>query len=91
MRTLLIAALIAMPLATLAAPMKSVTLDVKNMTCGMCPITVKKSLEKVPGVGSVKIDFDKKTATVAYDPDKTQLEVMTTATTNAGYPSALQK
>lgn len=91
MRTLLIATLIAMPLVAWAAPTKSVTLDVKNMTCGTCPITVKKSLERVPGISSVKIDFDKKTATVTYDPDKTQLAVMTTATTNAGYPSALQK
>ena len=91
MRTLLIAALIAIPLAALAAPLKSVTLAVKNMTCGMCPITVKKSLEKVSGVGSVTIDFEKKTATVFYDPDKTQLERLTTATTNAGYPSALQQ
>ena len=47
MRKLLIAALVAIPLATLAATPKTVTLDVKNMTCGTCPITVKKSLEKV--------------------------------------------
>jgi len=61
------------------------------MTCPLCPVTVKKSLEKVPGVSAVKVDFDKKTATVTYDANKAQPESLTRATTNAGYPSALQK
>lgn len=91
MRKLLIAALAALPLAALAAPPKTVTLDVQNMTCPLCPITVKKSLEKVVGVSVVKVDFDKKTATVTYDADKAQPEALTKATTNAGYPSAVQK
>jgi mercuric ion binding protein len=89
MRKLLIAALAALPLAALAAAPKTVTLDVKNMTCEPCSITVKKSLEKVSGVSAVKVDFHKKTAT--YDSDKAQPEALTRATTNAGYPSAIQK
>ena len=91
MRKLLIATLVALPLAALAAATKTVTLDVKNMTCSLCPITVKKSLEKVSGVSVVKVDFDKKTATVTYDPNKVMPEALTKATTNAGYPSTMQK
>lgn len=91
MRKLLIAALIALPLAVLAATPKTVTLDVKNMTCELCPITVKKSLEKVSGVSAVKVDFDRKTATVTYDTDKALPAALTAATTNAGYPSTVQK
>ena len=91
MRKLFITALVALPLATLAATPKTVTLDVTNMTCALCPITVKKSLEKVSGVSAVKVDFEKKTATVTYDSDKAQIEALTTATTNAGYPSTAQK
>ncbi len=91
MRKLLIAALAALPMVVLAASPKTVTLDVKNMTCELCPITVKKSLEKVPGVSAVKVDFDKKTATVTYDADKSQPDMLTKATTNAGYPSIVQK
>lgn len=87
----LTAALIALPIAALAAPPKTVTLEVKNMTCSLCPITVKKSLEKVSGVSAVKVDGDKKTATVTFDPDKTQPEALTRATTNAGYSSTLPK
>lgn len=91
MRKLLLAALVALPLATLAATPKTITLDVQNMTCALCPITVKKSLEKVAGVNAVKIDFAKKTATVSYDPDKARPEMLTKATTNAGYPSTVRK
>jgi periplasmic mercuric ion binding protein len=47
-----------------AAPPHTVTLAVENMTCGTCPIVVKKALERVPGVSSTSVDFDKKTATV---------------------------
>lgn len=75
----------------LVATPKTVTLDVKNMTCELCQITVKKSLEKVSGVGIVKINFDKKTATVTYDSDKAQPEALTKATMNAGYPSTMQR
>ena len=91
MRKLLIATLAALPLVVLAATPKTVTLAVQNMTCELCPITVKKSLEKVPGVSAVKVDLDKKTATVSYDADKSQPDTLTKATTNAGYPSSVQK
>lgn len=91
MRKLLVAALAALPLAVLAAAPKTITLDVQNMTCELCPITVKKALGKVSGVNAVRIDFGNKTATVTYDPDKAQPEALTKATTNAGYPSTVKK
>ncbi len=91
MRRLLIALLAALPLVVLAATPKTTRLVVQNMTCELCLITVKKSLEKVPGVSAVKVDFDKKTATVTYDADKAGPEALTKATTNAGYPSTVQK
>jgi mercuric ion binding protein len=91
MRQLLIALLVSLPLAALAAPPISVTLGVQNMTCEVCPITVKKALQKVPGVSTVTVDYDKKTATVTFDPDQTTYEALTKATMNAGYPSTVQK
>jgi mercuric ion binding protein len=87
MRKLLIATLFAAPLDALAANPQSVILDVQNMTCELCPITVKKALEKVPGVAATKIDFDKKTAIVKFDPDKANVAALVSATTNAGFPS----
>jgi mercuric ion binding protein len=72
-----------------AAPPRTVTLVVENMTCGTCPIVVKKALERVPGVSSTSVDFDKKTATVTFDPDKATSVKLTQATTEAGFPSKL--
>ena len=42
----------------LAAPPQSVTLVVKNMTCEVCPITVKKALEKVNSGDIIEVIFD---------------------------------
>ncbi|HLA32086.1 MAG TPA: mercury resistance system periplasmic binding protein MerP [Pseudomonas sp.] len=94
MRKRLIAALAtlaALPLAALAAPAQSVTLEVQNMTCPVCPITVKKSLEKVSGVSAVEVDFAQKTATVSFDPEQTRPAALTEATAHAGYPSSVQQ
>jgi len=66
---------------------KTVTLAVKGMYCSACPYIVKQSLAKVTGVGNVAVSYEKKTATVTYDDQKTTLAVLTAATTQAGYPS----
>jgi mercuric ion binding protein len=80
-----------LPLAALAATPRTTVLDVQNMTCELCPITVKKSLEKVPGVNRVQIDFAGKTATVTFDADKANASALVKATTDAGYPSTVHK
>ncbi|VAX12301.1 Periplasmic mercury(+2) binding protein [hydrothermal vent metagenome] len=69
---------------------KTVTLAVKNMTCRMCPITIRKSLKKVDGVISASADLDSKTATVKFDTHKTNIAALIAATTNAGYPSSVK-
>lgn len=74
-----------------AAENKVVTLDIPGMTCKFCPITVRKALEKVPGVVEAKSDYDTKTATVTFDPQKTSVEALTKATANTGYPSTLKE
>jgi len=68
---------------------QSVTLDVQNMTCAMCPITVKKALKNVKGVQSAEVDFGHKTAKVTFNPQKTDIEALIQATTNVGYPSTI--
>ena len=70
-----------------AAPPQTATLAVENMICGTCPIVVKKALAQVPGVSLIAVDFDKKTATVTFDPDKATTARLTQATTEAGFPS----
>lgn len=74
--------------STAFAAEKTVTLTVENMYCNACPITVRKSLERVPGVIKAVVSFKDKTAVVTYDDSKTDVKALTSATTNAGYPSA---
>lgn len=80
-------------LAVLGAPAwsapKTVTLSVPTMDCPVCPITVKKALVKVTGVGQAEVNFDKRQATVTFDDTKASVESLTRATTEAGYPSML--
>ena len=74
-----------------ATTLETVVLDVRNMTCAVCPITVKKSLEKVPGVTQAKVNYDLKTATVKFDSDKASTGALVKATTEAGFPSSVHK
>src|SRR5258708_19670831 len=69
-----------------AAPPQTATLAVENMTCGTCPIVVKKALERVPGVSATTVDFDRKTATVTFDPDKASTPRFTHSTKKPGFP-----
>ena len=66
---------------------QTVTLNVSGMTCEACPITVKKALEKVPGVSKVEVRFEKKQVLVTFDDAKTNTDALVKATANAGYPS----
>ncbi|MCK6374827.1 MAG: mercury resistance system periplasmic binding protein MerP [Zoogloea sp.] len=75
----------------MAADTRTVTLDVTKMDCAACPIAVRKALEKVPGVGSAKVDFKTRRAVVAFDPAKTPTEALTRATADAGFPSSVQQ
>lgn len=81
--------------ATLAVPawaaIQTVTLSVPGMTCAACPITVKTALSKVQGVEKVVVSFEKKQAVVMYDDARTNVDALTRATANAGYPSTVKK
>ena len=73
------------------AGQKTVILDVPSMNCPTCPITVKKSLERVAGVSEVKVTYEPKQAVVTYDDTKTSPEALTRATANAGYFSNVRE
>jgi mercuric ion binding protein len=77
--------------AAFAAESRTVTLGVSKMDCAACPITVRKVLEKVPGVGSARVDFQTRRAVVVFDPAKTAPQALTKATTDAGFPSSVKQ
>ncbi len=81
--------------AFLATPVwagtQTATLSVPGMTCAACPITVKKALTKVEGVSKVDVTFDKREAVVTFDDATTNVQALTEATANAGYPATVKK
>lgn len=79
----------AVPPSVLAVD-KTVTLSVPGMYCAACPISVRKALEKVPGVTNVKASYEPKEAVVTFDDAKTSIEKLVEATKNAGFPSSLK-
>jgi len=68
---------------------RRVELSVPDMSCAACPITVRKSLERVDGVIEAQVSFDDLTALVTYDPAMTDVARLIEATTNVGYPSTV--
>lgn len=85
---LILAAALSAP-AAFAAGSRTATLDVDNMDCAVCPLTVREALKKVPGVASAKVDFETKRAVVVFDPAKVAPEALTKATAGAGFPSTV--
>lgn len=75
---------------TLAAE-QHVTLSIPTMDCPVCPITIKKALEKREGIVSANIDFDSKTAKVIFDDAVVNSAQISAITKDAGYPSTIIK
>ena len=88
-----IAAVCLFSLLSLSASAKeqTVTLEVPTMNCVTCPFTVKKALQNVEGVTKAEVTFETKLAVVKFDDEKTTVEALTEATTNAGYPSTVKQ
>lgn len=83
-------ALASLSIGTAIAAEKTVTLSVPGMYCAVCPITVKKALEKVPGVIKAQASFEKKEAVVTYDDTKTGVTQLLDASFEAGYPATVK-
>ena len=62
--------------AQTVAAEQTVTFAVDNMTCALCPVTVKRAMEGVDGVRAVEIDFEARTATVVFDTAATSAEAI---------------
>lgn len=89
MHRLLLTAAIALASLGARAEPQTVTLELPSMNCAVCPITVKKALERVAGVSEVEVSYQAKRAGVTYDDTETGVEALIEATASAGYPSTL--
>lgn len=87
---LALAAPLVVSLAALAGEPTQAVLEVPGMNCALCPITVRKALQGVPGVIEAKADLATRRAEVTYDPEKVTLQQLAGAATAAGYPATVK-
>jgi mercuric ion binding protein len=76
--------------ASASATPKTVTLSVPDMNCPVCPITLKKSIGAVKGVGRIDVNFDRKEVTVTFDDAKTNVDALQKASADAGFPASVK-
>ena len=74
----------------LAATPKQVVLEVQNMTCPTCSITIEKALDHVPGLSSEQIDLKTATVAVTFDAERTDISTIVRAITEAGFPAKVR-
>lgn len=90
MKTLFATLVLVAVSAPVWAATQTVTLRVPGMTCAACPITVKKALSKVEGVRKIDVSFEKREAVVTFDDAKANVQKLTNATKDGGYPSSVK-
>jgi mercuric ion binding protein len=74
-----------------AAAERIATFSVENMTCALCPITVRTAIERVSGVEEVQVDLESKTAVVVFDDAQATVEDIAEASRQAGFPAVLKE
>lgn len=74
--------------AAVPAGAKVLTLKVSGMDCAACAVSIKESLEKVPGVYSASVDFDAAQATAVTN-GKVDPAAALEAVTAAGYKAVV--
>ena len=62
-----------------------VTFSVPDMSCPMCPITVRKALAGVDGVLEAEASLDDRQARVVFDPAQTSTEALVATVAEAGF------
>ncbi len=66
-----------------------VVLRVEGMSCATCEIAVRRALKQVDGVASADVSVATNTATIEFDPRKTNLDKLGAAVNSTGYRGSL--
>lgn len=84
--TLAFAALAFLPGSPQAAE-RTLALEVANMTCALCPLTVSRALRAIDGVRDVAVDLENRRAVVRYEDTLARPEAIIAAPGDAGFPA----
>jgi len=74
---------------TLSNGLHRVVVSVEGLSCVACEIPVRHALRKIDGVKSVQVSAATKTATVDFEPAKTNAEQLVAAINSTGYRASL--
>jgi len=83
------AAVAAQTQTQLANGLNRIVVSVEGLSCVTCEIPVRHALRRIDGVKSAHVSAATKTATVDYEPAKTNPEQMVAAINSTGYRAAL--
>lgn len=65
--------------------MTETTIRIEGMMCGHCQASVTKAISSVDGVSAINVNLEEKQATVTYNPEKTNVDIIKAAIVDAGY------
>jgi copper chaperone CopZ len=63
-------------------------LNVPDISCGHCQVTISGALSSIPGIDSVNVDIPTRTVTVQYDPAVVGLDQLKEVLVEEDYPVA---
>ncbi|NSW92561.1 MAG: copper-translocating P-type ATPase [Firmicutes bacterium] len=64
---------------------RDITIPISGMTCASCAKAIERSINKLPGIKEVSVNFATEKARVAYDPSRTRISEIKDAISKAGY------
>ena len=67
---------------------RQVILPIKGMTCANCVATIERNVKKVDGVQDTIVNLSSEKATIGYDANKTNLDIVIARIRRAGYDVA---
>jgi P-type Cu+ transporter len=69
--------------------MKDLNLKIRGMSCASCAQTIEKAILNVSGVAEGNVNFSADRASVSYDPQQTNINIITKAVADAGYEAQI--
>lgn len=77
------------PVGSAFAEEQTIKLSIPDMSCASCPYMVKSVISNLNGIVSVEATMQDRSATVIYDDEVVNVEMIQEATKGIGYPSTI--
>lgn len=71
-------------------PAQTATLFIAGMTCSSCSSSIEEGISQIGGVKSIAVSLSDGTATVTFDPELTEVELLRAAIEEMGFEASLQ-